>query len=92
MKTKNRKQKNSLKTITVRRAYIPANLDYMTNTEFGQKMMGLAEEIAQEQGKRSSKEIARLIKLIRGSVSINRIEQLAPEERHVYSQPQSENS
>ena len=88
MKTKNRKQKKRLEPITLRRAYIPANLDYMTNTEFGQKMMGLAEEIAQEQGKRSSKEIERLINLMRRSLSINRTEQLAPEERHVYSQSQ----
>ena len=92
MKTKNRKQKKSLKPDTVRRAYIPANLDYLTNTEFGQTMMGLAEEIAQEQGKRSSKEIERLINVMRGSVSINRTEQLAPEERHVYSQSQRKKS
>ncbi len=71
MTTKTIKPKNILKAATVRRAYIPADLGYLTNTEFGQTMVSLTEEIAQEQGKRSTEEIERLIDLMRGSVSNN---------------------
>lgn len=71
MTTKTMKPKNILKTAVVRRAYIPADLGYMTASEFGKTMVTLAEEIALEQGKRSPEEIERLIELMRGSASFN---------------------
>ena len=71
MTTKTMKPKNILKTTAVRRAYIPADLGYMTDSEFGKTMVTLAEEIALEQGKRSPEEIERLIELMRGSASFN---------------------
>ncbi len=54
-----------------RRAFIPDDLSYMTDTEFGQTMLGLAEEIAKEQGARTTEEIDRLVKLMRGSDLVN---------------------
>lgn len=56
-------------TFVVRQAQIPADLSYMTETEFGQEMVRLAEEIAQEQGTRTTEEINRLIELMRGGAS-----------------------
>lgn len=55
----------------VRQAQIPTDLSYMTETEFGQEMMRLAEEIVQEQGARTTDEINRLIELMRGGAPIN---------------------
>jgi hypothetical protein len=55
----------------VRQAFIPTDLSYLTETEFGQEMMRLAEEIAQEQGTRSTEEIDRLVRMMRGSNSIH---------------------
>ena len=51
----------------VRQASIPADLSYMTNTEYGQEMLRLVAEIAEEQGTRTTKEINQLIDLMRGN-------------------------
>lgn len=53
----------------IRQAQIPADLSYLTETDFGQEMMRLAEEIAQEQGTRTTDEINYLIELMRGGVA-----------------------
>lgn len=66
MTTKTTKSKKVPKTPMVRRAFIPLDLTYLSNTEFGRTMLGLAEEIAQEQGKRSTEEIEQLLNLMRG--------------------------
>jgi len=55
----------------VRPAFIPADLSYLTNTEFGQEMLRLTEQIAQEQGTRSTEEINRLVEMMRGGISNN---------------------
>lgn len=52
-------------------ALIPDDLSYMTETEFGQEMLKLAAEIAEEQGTRTTEEIDELINLMRGGVSLN---------------------
>ncbi len=55
----------------VRQAHIPDDLSYMTDTEFGQEMIKLAAEIAEEQGTRSTEEINQLINQMRGNDSAN---------------------
>lgn len=50
----------------VRPAFIPDDLSYMTDTEFGQQMSRLAAEIAAEQGTRTTEEINQLLDLMRG--------------------------
>lgn len=54
-----------------RRPFIPDDLSYMTETEFGQTMLDLVEEIAEEQGTRTTEEIDRLVKLMRGNNPVN---------------------
>lgn len=54
-----------------RRPLIPDDLSYMTETEFGQTMLELVEEIAEEQGARTTEEIDRLLKLMRGNNLVN---------------------
>lgn len=71
MTTKTTKRKNAQRKPAVRRAFIPDDLSYMTDTEFGQGMLRLAREIADEQGTRTTKEINQLIDLMRGSASVN---------------------
>lgn len=58
-------------TPIVCQAYIPDDLSYMTETEFGQEMLRLAAEVAEEQGTRTTEEINQLIDAMRGDVSIN---------------------
>lgn len=53
----------------VRQAHIPTDLSYMTETAFGQEMVRLAAEIAQEQGTRTTEEINRLIEFMRGGAA-----------------------
>lgn len=53
------------------RPFIPDNLSYMTETEFGQTMLELVEEIAKEQGTRTTEEIDQLVKLMRGNNLVN---------------------
>lgn len=53
----------------VRQAQIPADLSYMTETNFGQEMMRLAEGVVQEQGTRTTDEINHLIELMRGGAA-----------------------
>jgi len=55
----------------VRQAFIPDDLSYMAETEFGQEMLRLAAEVVEEQGTCTTEEINQLIDLIRGGVSIN---------------------
>ena len=71
MTTKTTKPKKAEQTVPVRQAFIPDDLSYMTDTEFGQEMLRLATEIAAEQGTRTTEEINRLIDLMRGSASAN---------------------
>ncbi len=52
-----------------RHADIPADLSFMTETELAREMIRLAEEIAQEQGTRTTEEIDRLIGLMRGGAA-----------------------
>ena len=54
-----------------RRPFIPDDLSYMSETEFGQTMLELVEEIAKEQGARTTEEIDRLVKLMRGNNPVN---------------------
>ena len=70
MPTKMTKRKTQQAT-AVRQASIPDDLSYMTDTEFGQDMLRLAAEIAEEQGTRTTEEINQLIDLMRGSASAN---------------------
>ena len=67
MPVKVRKPSKVKMTTKVRRAAIPADLSYLTNTEFGREMSQIVAEIAEEQGTRSTEEINRLIDLMRGS-------------------------
>jgi len=69
MTTKTVKRRRAQEKPAVRRPVIPDDLSYLTDTEFGQTMMRLAEEIAKEQGTRTTKEINRLMDLMRGGVS-----------------------
>jgi uncharacterized protein (DUF433 family) len=62
---------NAQRASDARQAFIPDDLSYMTDTDFGQTMLGLAEEIAKEQGTRTTEEIGRLVKLMRGSNLVN---------------------
>ena len=55
------KRKNTQKVPTVRQAFIPDDLSYMTSTDFGQEMLQLVKEIAAEQGTRTTKEINQLV-------------------------------
>lgn len=55
----------------VRPAFIPADLGYLTDSEFGQEMLRLTEQIAQEQGTRSTEEINRLVEMMRGGAINN---------------------
>ncbi len=55
----------------IRQAYIPDDLSYMTDTEFGREMVKLAAEIAKEQGTRTTEEINQLINQMRGNDSAN---------------------
>ena len=71
MTIKSAKRKNAQKVPAVRQAFIPDDLSYMTDTEFGQEMSRLVKEIAAEQGTRTTKEINQLIELMRGSTSVN---------------------
>ncbi len=57
----NAEKREALKSRAVRQALIPDDLSYMTDTEFGQTMLGLAEEIAKEQGARTTEEINWLV-------------------------------
>lgn len=54
-----------------RRPFISDDLSYMTETEFGQAILELVEEIAEEQGTRTTEEIDRLVKLMRGNNLVN---------------------
>ena len=54
-----------------RRPFIPDDLSYMTETEFGKTMLELVEEIDKEQGRRTTEEIDRLVKLMRGNNPVN---------------------
>jgi len=71
MTNKMTKRKNVDQATAVYQAEIPDDLSYMTETEFGREMLKLAAEIAEEQGTRTTKEISRLIDLMRGSTSAN---------------------
>lgn len=62
---------NAQRSSEMRQAFIPDDLSYMTDTEFGQTMLGLAEEIAKEQGTRTTDEIDQLVKLMRGKSLAN---------------------
>ena len=52
-----------------RQAFIPDDLSYLTDTEFGREMTKLVQEITAEQGTRTTEEINRLLDFMRGSVS-----------------------
>jgi hypothetical protein len=67
MPIKVRKPEKQKTVRKVRQAKIPADLSYMTNTEFGREMLQLAHEIVEEQGTRTTEEINQLIDLMRGS-------------------------
>lgn len=69
MTTKTSEYKDAPCTPAVRPAFIPDDLSYMTNTEFGQEMLRLAAEIVAEQGTRTSEEINQLIDLMRGGAA-----------------------
>ncbi len=64
-------KKEALKTPAARRAFIPDDLGYMADTEFGRKMLRLAEEITAEQGARTTEEINQLVNLMRGDDLFN---------------------
>jgi hypothetical protein len=55
----------------IRQAYIPDDLSYMADTEFGREMVRLAAEIAAEQGTRTTEEINQLINQMRGNDPAN---------------------
>ena len=65
------KRKPATRPPTVRQAFIPHDLSYMTETEFGKTMTHLVAEIAEEQGTRSTEEINRLIELMRTGKATN---------------------
>jgi len=71
MTTKTTKRKKDRRAPTVRQASIPDDLSYMTDTEFGRKMLRLAAEIAKEQGTRTTEEINELVDLMPGGASVN---------------------
>ena len=70
MSVKVRKPDTNTTLPKVRQAAIPADLSYMTNTEFGKEMLRLVAEIAEEQGTRTTQEINQMLDLMRGS-SVN---------------------
>lgn len=71
MTARTTKRKNTQPAPAVRQAFIPDDLSYMTDTEFGQKLLRLAAEIAGEQGTRTTEEINRLLDLMRGGAAVN---------------------
>lgn len=68
---KTTRRKNVGPAPAVRQAFIPDDLSYITETEYGQQMSRLAAEIAAEQGTRTTEEIEQLLDLMRGGTAID---------------------